>query len=150
MITISNQQRAFTINEKKMEQQVTIMLAELGYPQFDVGILICGSKRMQNFNAEFRQKNQPTDILSFPYDDARRPGTPIEVNEPEDANLGDIILCPEYIERRSREWGRSFDQHLTALLAHGLAHLLGHDHHTDEEHAAMAAVEEQLIIAATK
>jgi rRNA maturation RNase YbeY len=145
MIAITNQQRAYTIDIKKMETHVAAMLVTLGYPQFDVGILICGTKRMQNYNRDFRQKDQPTDILSFPYDDTRRPHTPIEVNDPEDANLGDIILCPEYIARRSREWERSFDEHLTALLAHGLAHLLGHDHHTDEEHAAMAIVEKQLI-----
>lgn len=149
MITITNTQRSFFINESLIEEQVQAMLEELGYPSFDVGILFCGKVGMRKYNKQFKNKDNPTDILSFPYDETRRPDIPFKVNTPDDENLGDIIICPEYVARKSREWQRSYPEHLVALLAHGVAHLLGHDHHTDEEHERMEDLEARLVKVAT-
>ncbi len=145
MINITNTQRTYKINTGQLKKAAQTMLNHLGYGRFDLGILICGTTRMAGFNATYRNKPTATDVLSFPYHDTLTPGQRIVVHSREDANLGDIILCPEIIDKKRHEWERSFDDHCIVLLAHAIAHLLGHDHETDEEYAIMQQVETALL-----
>ncbi len=149
MITITNTQRKYSVNTAQLKTAATAMLKALNYPDFDLGILICNAQRMSEFNLDYRGKEGPTDILSFPYHDTLKAGERISLTCDEDANIGDIILCPEIIEKKRLEWNRPFDEHCIVLLAHGIAHLLGHDHETDEDYARMQALEDELLQAAT-
>ena len=70
----------------------------------------------------------------------------IKVESPNDKNLGDIIISLEQVQNDAEtKWNRSFEHHLIALLAHGLAHLIGHDHHTNEEYKEMLKLEKRLL-----
>lgn len=148
MIRIINRQRKISVDTIGLHNIIEKMLVALKYPNFDVGVLLTTDKTIHRYNKDYRGKDKPTDILSFPFHPDLKPGERIQVESLEDKNLGDIIISLEYVVRKAPEWGRSFEEHLIALLAHGLAHLLNYDHQTDEEYAVMQRVEKRLIKAA--
>ena len=94
---------------------------------------------MRDLNSQYRDKNKPTNVLSFPMaepDDLRH----ANVAGPE-LLLGDIILARGVCEAEAAEKSISVEQHATHLVVHGTLHLLGYDHHDDPEAADMEARE---------
>lgn len=87
-------------------------------------------------NRKFRNKNAPTNVLSFPAGDM--PGQ-------EDPSLGDIILAHETVTREAAEQGKSFTDHTMHLILHGILHLLGYEHDTDELAAEMETLEREIL-----
>ena len=83
-----------------------------------VSVLLCGDARMRRLNREFRKIDRPTDVLSFPAGDP--------------SFLGDVAIDVPYAARQARRRGHSLDREVKLLLAHGVLHLLGHDHETDD------------------
>ena len=150
MITIRNLQRKFCIDKQKIEQSLEIMLKKIRYEQFDIGLLFVSEKKMQEYNNQYRQKDSVTDILSFPYHHEIKAGERIVPVYEDDANLGDIIICPARVAHDAVTlWKRNLDEHLVTLLAHGIAHLLNYDHQTDDDYAQMQKIE-QLLLRAVK
>lgn len=91
----------------------------LGIARASVGVMVVDERRMADINREHRGKDGPTDVLSFPVD-----GPDVAAGWPDDGpppELGDIVICPP----RAQE-------PLETLVIHGLLHLLGHDHETDD------------------
>ncbi|MFH0898483.1 MAG: rRNA maturation RNase YbeY [bacterium] len=145
MIKIINRQRKIKVNETRLKKIIATMLANLSYKDFDIGILFTTNKTIKKYNKTYRNKDQATDILSFPYHTNLKAGQKIIVKNPEDKNLGDIIISLEYAQKAAPEWNRFLQQHLIALLAHGIAHLLGYDHETDKQAMQMEKIEKKLI-----
>lgn len=146
MITIRDTQHSIKVSHAAIRRQAQAMMAVLGYGDFDLGIWLTTNKTIRKFNKTYRSKDKATDILSFPYHTELQAGQRIKVTSPEDKNLGDLIISLEYVRKDAPvKWERSFDEHLTVLLAHGLAHLLNYDHITDEEFAVMQKVEKKLL-----
>jgi len=143
MITIKNTQRAHKINTKRIRTQIHKILEIVGYPDFDVGIWFTTNTTIRKYNQKYRHKNKTTDILSFPYHTNLTPDKKITVTTPEDKNLGDIIISPAYVATRAREYGLSFDHHLSTILIHGICHLIGHTHDTESDYTRMQAVEKE-------
>ena len=89
-------------------------------------------------NREWRRKDRPTDVLSFPGGEhppgARGP-----------LHLGDVILSLDTARRQARAHRRSLAEELDLYLAHGLLHLLGHDHHRRRDAERMATLEARLL-----
>lgn len=83
-----------------------------------VSVLLCGDARMRRLNRDYRRVDRPTDVLSFPAADP--------------AFLGDVAVDVPYAARQARRRGHSADREVQLLLAHGVLHLLGHDHETDD------------------
>jgi|LakMenEpi03Aug12_release.lakeMendotaPanAssembly.Ray.scaffolds.fasta_scaffold195524_2 probable rRNA maturation factor len=151
MITIRNTQRTMHIKATTLKKTAQAMLKYLGYADFDLGIWLTTNKTIRHYNKTFRGKDKPTDILSFPYHEQLKPGEKILVREPEDKNLGDIIISLEYVRKDAIErWQRDFDEHMIILLAHGIAHLLNYDHINDNDFAVMQKIESKLIKAGKK
>ena len=94
-----------------------------------LSMLLCDDARIRPLNAEYRGKDQATDVLSFPVE------PPI---------LGDIVISVQTASRRVDEPRWLLDDELLFLLIHGLLHLLGHDHEQDAERAIMEAEEQRL------
>lgn len=126
------------------------MIKTLGYEGFDVGVLLTTNSSIRKYNRDFRDKDKPTDILSFPFHADLQPGEKIIPHDEADKNLGDIIISLEYVIKKAAELERSFEEHLVILLAHGMAHLLNYDHITDEEYAVMQKVETKLLTSIKK
>ncbi len=92
-----------------------------------MAVVLSDDTEVQRLNRDFRAKDKPTNVLSFPSD------------EPDE--WGDIILAYETIEREATEQNKSFSAHFTHLLVHGMLHLLGYDAIQEDEAEEGEAVE---------
>lgn len=113
---------------------------ELAHPRLSASLLFADDAEVHALNREWRGKDKPTNVLSFPMlerDDLLdlAPEGPPEL-------LGDIALALETCAREADEKGIALRDHATHLIVHGLLHLAGHDHETSPEDAdAMEALE---------
>ena len=144
MITITNNQPAIRVNELQLKADAEQILSLFGYEDFDLGILLTTDDIIQNYNRTYRSKDKATDILSFPYHTDLQPGQHITPQTPDDKNIGDIIIALQYVHKDAPNWGHTFEQRMRVLLVHGICHLLGYDHITDEDYAIMKEKEEWL------
>ncbi len=103
----------------------------------ELGVTFTDDAAIRGLNAQWRGKDKPTNVLSFP-------AFP-EGGETIPPMLGDIVLARETIEREAALDGKPFDHHLTHLVAHGLLHLLGYDHETEEEAEEMEGAERRIL-----
>lgn len=106
----------------------------------ELSIAVVELLEMSELNSRFREKDGPTDVLSFPCDD---PCAVVEPGEP--VTLGDVVIAPEVAERQALDYGHTVEEELNLLLVHGVLHLLGYDHETDEDAAVMQARERVLL-----
>lgn len=145
MITIKNQQRKIKLDTAKLKIQAQIVLNDLGYQDFDLFILLVNEATIHEYNRDYRNQDKPTDILSFPFHPELSAGDIIMPTCPDDQNLGDIIICPQYILNDLPRWEKSFNERLEILLVHGICHLLGYDHIEDSDYEIMKKEEERLL-----
>ena len=92
---------------------------------------------MQALNREFRGKDAPTDVLSFPAHFTH-------LAHPPHPRLGDIAIATGVARRQAREAGHSYARELKVLALHGLLHLMGYDHHARDDAGRMARLERRL------
>jgi len=144
VILIKNKIKKIKINETNIKRNVTKMLAFLGYQSFDIGIWFTTNNTIQRYNKQYRKKDKPTDILSFPYHTKLKPGQKIIIKTKDDKSLGDIIISLEFCKKSARILNISLQTHLNQLLAHGIAHLLGYTHNTEKNHKQMKTIEHKL------
>jgi probable rRNA maturation factor len=145
MITIKNTQRKISIDVNRLKQDAQTILDALDYSDFDLGIWLTSNAMIRKYNKEYRHKDKPTDVLSFPYHDTLKAGQRIKIKDDEDRNLGDLILAPEYIQNDLPKWETTFEKHLQRLLVHGICHLLGYDHIEDKDYKVMHKKEIELL-----
>ncbi len=117
------------------------MLASLGLEDAELSVLLTDDRQIQVLNREHRNKDKPTDVLSFPLDE-----DPSSSDSPR--LLGDVVISLDTAERQARGRGRPLLEEVRFLLAHGLLHLLGHDHGEPEEKRVMVAATRRLVRAA--
>ena len=145
MINIINKQKKIVISEKQIIKMVKKMLAVLDYDDFDVAIWFTTNATIRKYNKKYRNKDEPTDILSFPFHEDLEIGQRIVVNSDDDKNLGDVVISLEYTQKQALSLKISVHDHLKVLIAHGIAHLLNYDHKTKEDLLKMNQLEEILI-----
>jgi rRNA maturation RNase YbeY len=145
MITITNRQRTIKVDTKQFKADAQKILELLGYPDYDLGILLTTNKTIQRYNRDYRTKDKPTDILSFPYHPDLKAGERIVPESEEDKNLGDILIALEYVKKDAPNWNQTFEQRMRVLLVHGICHLLGYDHILDTDYEVMKKQEELLL-----
>jgi probable rRNA maturation factor len=118
---------------------VEAALAELGLAgDSELSLLFTDDAHIRVLNREWRGKDKPTNVLSFPAFDVA-PGDPLP------AMLGDIVLAHETVSSEAVLEHKPFDHHVTHLVVHGLLHLLGYDHETDEEAEEMEGLERRVL-----
>ena len=110
----------------EVERLLALALASAGIEQGHVAVEYVGAERIAALNAEFRAKQGPTDVLSFPIDELEETGLPPELRE-----LGDIVICAEHTTD------------LAEAIVHGALHLVGMDHETDS--GEMLALQQELL-----
>ena len=106
-----------------------------------VSVSVVSDDRMHELNLRWRGVDRATDVLSL---ECERPDDP-DLTPGEPCELGDIVLAPAYIARQSKDFGTTPADECRLLLVHGVLHLLGYDHMTDEEAAVMEAREDELV-----
>ena len=104
----------------------------------ELSLVFTDDESIRAINAEWRQKDKATNVLSFP----AYPITPGKVPGP---MLGDIIIARETVEREAIELEKPFNDHLTHLMVHGFLHLFGYDHMNNAEAEIMEGLETRIL-----
>ncbi|MDP2181415.1 MAG: rRNA maturation RNase YbeY [Actinomycetota bacterium] len=107
--------------------------------QAELSLAVVEIAEMAKLNSGYRGIEGPTDVLSFGCDD------PCPVDSDEPITLGDVIVAPEVAETQAEEYGHTVEEELNLLVVHGILHLLGYTHDTEEDAAAMEARERELL-----
>lgn len=92
-----------------------------------IALVLSDDVHIQQLNRDFRGKDKPTNVLSFPSDEAEE--------------WGDIIVSEPTLRREAEEQQKRFSDHMTHMLVHGMLHLLGYDHEIEAEADEMEALE---------
>ena len=110
----------------------------------EVSITFVGNERIREINREYRKKDVPTDVISFPMEE---PGDgEMEITgDGMPRILGDIIISIPKTEEQAKEYGHSFMRELGFLAVHGFLHLLGFDHETKEEETEMFSLQKDIL-----
>lgn len=103
---------------------------------FELTIRLVSSEESQQLNAQYRNKDKPTNVLSFPF----------EVPEGIELDLlGDLIVCADVVANEAKAQNKSINAHWAHMIIHGCLHLLGYDHISDEEAEEMEDLEIQIL-----
>ena len=120
MIEAVNRQRNTKIDTKAWETFAARAAGAIGKEDSSATIAFVSDKTIRQLNRQFRGVDKATDVLSFPAAD--------DTNE---LNLGDIAISVQTAATQAKENGLSFDEEVAQLILHGLLHLSGYDHETD-------------------
>lgn len=104
----------------------------------ELSLSLVGDRAIRRLNRTWRKKDKATDVLSFPAGELPR-GTPGP------RQLGDVVISLDTAKRQAKEYGRTLEAEMSRYLAHGLLHLLGHDHERPSDARKMATAEEKLL-----
>lgn len=119
-----------------LESWISAALRSQRLEEAEVSLYIVDEDESQELNAQYRGKDKPTNVLSFPADIPEEVGIPL---------LGDLVVCAPVVEREASEQSKSLEAHWAHMLVHGCLHLLGFDHVLDDEAEAMEALETEII-----
>jgi probable rRNA maturation factor len=106
----------------------------------EISVVLTNDAEIKTLNHDYRDKDKPTNVLSFPLMDINS-GAPL--GDP--VALGDVVFAYETIAREAKEQDKSFVDHLTHLLIHGVLHLVGYDHIADQEAEIMEKLEIHIL-----
>jgi probable rRNA maturation factor len=138
LVLVRSDHRQGAYAARLLRQRARGFLAQLSLEDVELSIVVTTDARIHTLNRKWRKVDRPTDVLSFPAGEG--PTLPGERRW-----LGDVVISLDTARRRAREDGRPLAGELSRYLAHGLLHLLGHDHHEPKEAARMAKAEAMLL-----
>lgn len=131
-----DEQILYNITEKALK--TTIQHLSLENVVSEVSMLFTDDQHMAQINAKWRGKNKSTDVLSFP-------AFPLKIGQIPGPMLGDIIIARETVLLEAKRERKLFQDHLTHMIVHGVLHLLGYDHETDDEAHHMEKLEREIL-----
>lgn len=105
-------------------------------PNAEVTVRVVDELESQELNRDYRGKDKPTNVLSFPFE--APPGIDIDL-------LGDLIICKQVVEREAIEQNKPLISHWAHMVVHGCLHLLGYDHIEDQEAEEMESLETEIM-----
>ncbi|MHB8170931.1 MAG: rRNA maturation RNase YbeY [Thermincolia bacterium] len=148
-IFVSNLQEVVKVEQNLVElvkKTVETALAVEGQPpEAEVSVVLVDDGYIQELNRVYRTKDCPTDVLSFAMLEEGEGEPVIDGLEQEELILGDIVISLETATRQAAEYNHSFQREIAFLTTHGVMHLLGYDHGTEEETAVMRSREEAVL-----
>ena len=112
----------------KLNKIVSTILDQEKMSDCVINLRLLNDKEMKKLNMQFRQKDKTTNVLSFPNDD---------ISVKQTKNIGDIAISVEYVKVEAKKKGKTFDDHIIHMLAHGVYHILGYDHENNEHAVIM-------------
>lgn len=151
-ILIQNRQRKYKISEEirriiKQVAEISLTNEKVQAP-VELSIVFINNKGIKELNEQYREKNKPTDVLSFPMYDSKSLREALDQFSEtisENILLGDIVISLEKAEEQAKEYGHSFEREIGYLATHGIFHLLGYDHETEVEKKEMRQKEEETL-----
>lgn len=140
-IQIQKRRKAGLPSSAALRGKLALMLGAVNEAQAELSVIFVGDQEMAELNGQWRRKNYPTDVLSFPQ---REPGFPSVAP----SMLGDVVISVDTALRQGQAAGHGLEREVDILLAHGVAHLLGYDHELGPKEArAMKRMEKKLLAA---
>jgi len=124
MIEVVNRQRKVPLDCERWQAFVVKAIRVLPAETAGVTVAFVSDRAMSALNRQWRRKRGTTDVLSFP-------AVQDEFEKMEDSSLGDVVISVEQAARQAKENDLSLDQEIAQLILHGLIHLCGYDHSTD-------------------
>lgn len=115
---------------------VALQQSDSQFDEFELTIRIVEDAESQALNHEYRGKDKPTNVLSFPFEAPPQ----IELNL-----LGDLVICASVVAREANEQHKSLHAHWAHMVIHGTLHLQGYDHINDDEAEEMEQIEIDLL-----
>jgi probable rRNA maturation factor len=135
-VLVSCRRAGSIVDPRTVRRRAKRLLEDLGCESAELSVVLCDDALIQELNRSYRKKNTPTDVLSFPMQGEKSGGSP--------DLLGDVVISVETAARQAKERGcRPIDE-VTALLVHGILHLVGYDHDTPKKRRAMFAEAKRL------
>ena len=122
--------------DNKLNKIVSTILDQEKMSECVINLRLLNDKEMRKLNMQFRQKDKTTNVLSFPNDD---------ISVTQTKNIGDIAISVEYVKAEAKKEGKTFDDHIIHMLAHGVYHILGYDHENNENAMIMENKEIQTL-----
>ena len=119
-LSVRNWQRRHAVDTRALRRFLSEAADTLGVADAGATVALVGDARMRKLNDAFRGLDKPTDVLSFPADD----------DQPD--YLGDIVISVDTASRQASRRGSHLERELRVLTLHGLLHLMGYDHETDD------------------
>jgi probable rRNA maturation factor len=112
--------------------------------QSEVSVTFVSNERIQEINREYRNKDNPTDVISFAMEELGEGEVELIGNDMPRV-LGDIIISVPKAKEQAEEYGHSFIRELGFLAVHGFLHLLGYDHMTEEDEKRMFTLQKEIL-----
>jgi probable rRNA maturation factor len=143
---ILNHQRRVRVSIPPLIQFLTVACKHLRLPADSLTVALVTNNQIARWNAAYRGKKMPTDVLSFPMNGSlrnksrRNAGRKVRPSRARPARddasatgtyLGDIAIAPAVARRNALRFGRTLDAEMRILILHGVLHLMGYDHETD-------------------
>lgn len=118
---------------------IKLVLEERSRTSGEVSVVFVDDGEMRNLNRNYRGANKSTDVLAFPMNDGKFAAINPDL-------LGDIVISVPQARRQAETHDHSLERELSILLIHGLLHLFGYDHQTNNEEAAMKELETEYLM----
>lgn len=128
---------------KNVVDYLNHVLAELGLSDVEFSVSFIEEEHMRQLNMEFRSINDSTDILSFAAEDDD--GFGFVTAGTRKRVLGDMLICPEVLKRNAMSFNVSEKEELKRLLIHGVLHLSGENHQTNDPSEPMLIKQEEIL-----
>ena len=128
MIEINNLTN-FTVDKKSFSQVAKKVLMGENKRTENISLAFVGKNEIKKLNRKFRNKNKPTDVLSF--------------NLNEESCLGEIVICPEIVRENAKKYGVTIKYETMKMFVHGILHLLGYDHEKSEKEAKIMETKQE-------
>ncbi|MFP4668659.1 MAG: rRNA maturation RNase YbeY [Desulfosalsimonas sp.] len=127
-VLITNRQNLFRISEESIRSTASALLEALGKTGAELSLLIVDDEQIAEINKTYLGRTGPTNVIAFPMGDSGFAGIQPEL-------LGDVVISVETADREASDAGYLMEERFTELLIHGILHLLGYDHETNEQDA---------------
>lgn len=141
---MNNIEITFQDQESFDTQQVSVfcikVLNHFSLDNWEVSVLFCSENYISGLNKNYRDKKDPTDVLSFPQNEF------IEKSDEHMYYAGDIVISLSYMDKNCDHFSVSQNEELKRLIIHGIMHLQGYDHKTNDTSEKMLQIQENLLL----
>ena len=112
-----------------------------------ISVTLTTPEEIRKLNAEYRNIDKETDVLSFPMFEKREIDEIVkkQIKSPVEETIGDIVISIQRVQEQAVEYGHSFERELSYMLVHGFYHLMGYDHIEEEDKKRMRPKEEKIL-----
>lgn len=141
-----------TVSQEKINEIDELLQYAANYLKLpedtEMSVTFMDNAAIQIINRDYRDKDQPTDVISFALEEETEEELPIIFDDEIPAmprNLGDIMISVERAKEQASEYGHSYDRELGFLALHGFLHINGYDHMTPEDEKEMFGLQKEIL-----